>query len=371
MKILYIISSTQTGGAEKALYEVARAAQKKGNEVSVLCLKPLGEVAESLKQSGIPVKSLASSPRLPGKIIKEIQAEIASFKPDIVHAMLFRAIVYARMACANTTVKLITTPHFDLSKQSLLHRLADRFLKEKDTLTIAESCTTARYLVQHQHYRKEKVFLLPNGADEHKFYKDVNARQTMREKYGFHVKTVVFLSVARLVEDKNPLILLQAFRNLLRSGADAKLVYVGEGAERNKLENFIEQSHMGDHVVLAGEQKNVNDWLNMADVFVLPSSEESLPLSLLEALRVGLPCVVSTAGDMPLWVEHGRNGYVCPARDITLLSCFMKELLSYPNLREAMGQASLQKAAHITNNAGQYCQIYRQVMNNSFHVKTI
>ena len=370
MRILYIISSTQIGGAEKALYEIATASYTNGNDVRVICLKTPGAVADNLKKAGISVKSLDKLIHFTGKTIRQIRAEILSFKPDIVHAMLFRAIMYTRMACAKLPVKLITSPHFNLAHQSVFHRMADRLLKNKDTLTVAESYTTAHYLVQHQHYRKEQVFLLPNGADEMRFYKDAVLRKTMREKQSFHVKTVVFICVARLVPIKNPLVLLQSFRNVRRTCPQAKLVYVGEGPERAKLEDFAKQSNIEKDVLFAGEQKNINDWLNMADVFVLPSQEESSPLALLEALRVGLPCIVSPAGDMPLWVQHGENGYVCPANDITLLSCFMTELAAQPDLREKMGQKSLQKAGNMKALSQQYHQIYQQVISNSFHVKT-
>ena len=369
MKILYVISSTETGGAEKALCQLAVSMQKNGHAVRILCLKPLGVVAEDLQKEGIHVASLSNS-KLPGKTIKKIKREILSFKPDVVHAMLFRAMMYTRMACAGLSVKLITTPHFNLAQKSIFHRWTDFLLKGVDTLTIAESHTTARYLINHQHYRKDKVFLLPNSVDKTRFYRDENIRNSMREKQQFSRENFVFLCVARLDPLKDPLALLQAFRNIHKTCLDCKLVYVGEGAERAKMEKYIRLNNMGGNVWLAGEIEDINNYLNMADAFVLPSREESLPLALLEALCVGLPCLVSNAGDMPLWVEHGKNGYVCPAGDITLLSCFMKELSSNRDLREKMGQESLKKAATLGETFQQYRQIYQQIVSNSFHVKT-
>ena len=114
----------------------------------------------------------------------------------------------------------------------------------------------------------------------------------------------------------------------------------------------------------------VKKYYQMADVFVLPSIEESLPLSLLESIQVGLPCLVSKVGDMPLWVEHGKNGFVFPSTDITLLSCFMAEVINNAQLRETMRGNSLQISKRIGQSSQQYQQIYQQVLNNSFHVKT-
>lgn len=368
MKILYVITSTHTGGAEKALASLVLQTLKQ-HQVKVVCLKPLGAVARELQQAGAEVISLNMKGFLPFGIVKKLQAEIDIFQPDIVHAMLFRGIEFTRLACAGKGIKLISTPHFDLSKKNFFFRFIDKLLKNLDTLTVAESFSTARYLVEKQRYQKEKVYLLPNGADKNSFFKDNSLRTVMRKRYGFSPDDVVFISVARLAPVKDPIILLQAFRNIWRNHPSAKLVYVGEGTERAKLENFICQSGMEKAVLLAGEQTNINDWLNMADVFVLSSIEESLPISLLEALQTGLPCVVSKVGDMPLWIEHGKNGFVFQPKDVLVLSCFLTELLNREK-REEMAVQAVKSSAKITAVSPQYQQLYQQLLTDSFHVKT-
>ena len=206
MRISYVISSTQTGGAEKFLASLAKVIIQKGHQVRVICLKPLGPIAKLLQTQGAEVTQLPAG-KLPGKQIRALRKEIEQFKPDLIHAMLFRAIEYTRLACAGKDIKLITTPHFDFSKRPFLYRVADCLLKEKDTLTIAESVSTGNYLIKKQHYRKDKVYILPNGVDKNRFYKDTSLRKAMRDKYGFHVKTTVFICVARLAEVKEPLLL--------------------------------------------------------------------------------------------------------------------------------------------------------------------
>ena len=368
MKILYVITSTQTGGAEKALAELVMQTVKE-HQVKVVSLKPLGPVAQELEKSGAEVVSLNMKGIIPFGIVKKLQAEILSFQPDIVHAMLFRGIELTRLACAGKGLKLISTPHFDLSKKKFILRFIDKLLKDLDTLTVAESFSTARYLVEKQHYQKDKVFLLPNGADKTVFFSDESLRRNMRTQYGFTADNTVFISVARLAPVKDPVTLLQAFRNVWRGNSAARLVYVGEGEERPKLENFIRQSGMEEAVLLAGEQRDINAWLNMADVFVLTSVEESLPIALLEALRVGLPCVVTNVGDMSLWVEHGKNGFVCKPGDILLLSCFLTELLSREK-REELQRGGVNISQRIGDTSPQYQHLYQQIYVNSFHVKT-
>ena len=364
MKILYVITSTETGGAEKALFGLASYMVQQHHQVRVICLKPLGAVAAAMEQNGVEVKTIKH--RFPGQAVRCLRTEIISFKPDMVHAFLFRAIEYARLACAGTVVKLVITPHFDLSKKPFFFRLLDQFLKFRDTLAIAESLSTAQYLVGHQKYNKNKVYLLPNSVDKTKFYKDARLRETMRQKYSFHVKTTVFICVARLAPVKDPMTLLQAFRNVWLRTKEVRLVYVGEGEERAKIENYVHQCGLEQSVILTGEQTDINAYLNMADVFVLSSIEESLPLALLEALNVGLPCIVSRGGDMPLWEEHGQNGYVYNPGDITLLSCFLNLLADNQSARIEMGAKSLAKAAQKTDSFAQHQQIYQQLIAGQF-----
>jgi len=99
----------------------------------------------------------------------------------------------------------------------------------------------------------------------------------------------------------------------------------------------------------------------MADIFVLSSIEESLPLALLEAITVGLPCLVSDVGDMKMWVSHGENGFVFKKKDEILLSCLMAELVENTALREKMKQKSLEKAKEMINPFKEYQQIYEQI----------
>lgn len=362
MKILYVITSTDMGGAEQSLVNLLRVI-KKSQVIKVVCLKPLGAIGEQLRSEGIDVVSLNMQGSGLG-IVSKLTHEIEQFQPDIVHSLLFRAIEFSRLACAGRNTKLITTPHFDLSKKALWMRWMDRLLKNIDTVSTAESVSTYNYLVGHQHYKKEKTILIGNSIEKTKFFKDNTIRKNTRKKYNFTEEDVLFISVARLAPVKNPQGLLSAFLKILPTCPHAKLVYIGDGSERIFLEKQIQEKNIAGQVLLAGEQKNINEWLNIADVFVLFSKEESLPLSLLEAQRVGLPCIVSKVGDMPKQIEHGKNGFVCKPKDEMLLSCLLTELYENKSLREKMGSYSLQKSATIIDSSQQYQQLYQQIIEN-------
>lgn len=363
MKILYVITSTETGGAEKALSALVLHLRPR-HEVKVVCLNPVGSIGRALQEQGVDVTSL-NSPRLPSvQTALALSRVIKAFQPDLVHAMLLRAVELCRFVRLFTPFKLVSALHFDLSRRSFWLRAADRFLSKQDSLTFAESLSTGSYLVTRQKYPKNKVYLLPNTVDRALFVKDAVKREKTRKIYGFLDQNIVFISVARLAAEKNHLLLLESFRDVYQHHKNVRLVLVGEGPERKNLEVFCEMNHLQNQVVFVGESTQVPDLLNAADVFVLVSATESLPLALLEALSVGLPCIVSNVGDMPRLVQHGKNGFVLPsAQDAQLLSCFLNELAATPHQRETMAQQSLDLAEkQLQDSNATYEKVYLELL---------
>ena len=371
MKILYVITSTDVGGAEKSLLELVRQVSKQ-HTVKVISLKPFGPLAAEMEKAGAAeVISLNMAYGGIG-VVSALSAEINAFKPDIVHAMLYRAIQFARCACAAKPVKLVTTPHFDLSKKNFLLRWTDRFLKVVDKVSTAESKGTYSYLINQQKYNKNKVLYIGNAPEKGQFFPSQDIRLQMRKEYNFSPKNTIFISVARLEPVKNIAGLVRAFAQVYDKHPHIRLVLVGGGSQEKSLKALTRKLKLESIILFAGPQKNINDWLNMADVFVLNSIEESLPISLLEALQVGKPCLVSQTGDMPLWVEQGKNGYSYVPQSKTLLCCFLDEFATKKAASiEKMGAKSLQIAAKIKDTSQQYQQLYKQLTEESFHVKTL
>ena len=274
------------------------------------------------------------------RLIKEIQ----NFQPDVVHAFLYRAIQLCRQAKRHVPFKLITTPHYDLSKQNYFKRLWDRALKNADDISCAESQKTADFLTQKQKYLH--VELICNGVDSTYFAPDAQARANEREKLGFAPENVVFCCVARLSAEKNHTVLLHAFSWVHAKNPSARLLLVGDGAQKEKLTELVRQNNLEQAVLFTGEVSDARPYLQAADVFVLPSKTESLPLALLEASACGLPAIVSQAGDMPRVVVHGETGFVFNGTDAALLSVLLAELLENTELRQKMGKLARTRTEH-------------------------
>ena len=366
MKILYVSTSTETGGAETALRRLALAAQEAGNTVKIISLKPLGPVGKDLQKQGFDVVSLDLTGKLRplenAGVLARLVCEIETFSPNVVHAFLYRGILFCRLAKRRIPFKLVTTPHFDLSKKGYFLRILDRALKDVDDVSCAESRSTADFLQKKQKYQEDKLRLLCNGVDLEHFAPDETLRRQIRQKNGWTEDNVVFACVARLSKEKNHSLLIDAFAAVYSRNPKVRLVLVGDGPEKQTIQQQIEQKNLTQAVTLYGEAEDVAPLLAAADVFVLTSTIESLPMALLEACACALPAIVSKVGDMPLVVYHGENGFVFNGKDPILLSVLMAELAENKNLRHKMGKSSRRRMqTYYPSPEQKYLAIYKEI----------
>lgn len=366
MRILYVCTTTDRGGAENALRTLVISAQKQGNTVQVISIKPAGVVARELRAAGVKVLSLEVKTKFnllqTAGALARLVGEIQTFQPDIVHAFLYRAIQLCRQAKKYIKFRLITTPHYDLSKQNCWKRLWDRALKNADDISCAESHQTAKFLTEKQKYTPEKVHLVCNGVDSSFFAPDEQQRARERKNRGFEPEHIVFCCVARLSKEKNHLLLLRAFAAVSAKNPKIRLLIVGDGPENANLRRFVRKQGLEGLILFTGALTDVRPCLCAADVFILPSRTESLPLALLEACACGLPCLVSKTGDMPLVVEHGQSGFVFNPTDAVVLGALMAEMAQNSELRKKMGKmARTRTEQKYPPTESKYLQLYQKM----------
>lgn len=309
MKILYIHFSLGAGGAERFLVDLAnRMATNYNNEVTVLTVFDsndpsrihfLPELSNKIRfinlhqKKGISLKSIIGI----WKTIKRI-------KPNVVHAhcsfwlILFPAIFYRK-------------PSYVMTIHSLVQRWAPSKLSRKLTYWLYKDKVQAVTISQvcHQsyidYYHMDNDIIIDNGRESIKPSNKINAI----EKYITALKksndTPVFVHIARHHPVKNHERLFKTFCRLSEEGIDFQLIVIGDRYEKY-LEKF--QNHPNIHLV--GKQENIGDYLFFADYFVLTSDKEGMPITLLEAMSLGITPVCTPAGGIVDVIEDGKNGYM-------------------------------------------------------------
>lgn len=233
----------------------------------------------------------------------------------------------------------------------------DAALRQADCFIVLSESWKDYYLT-HCGLDPDRVIVLPNP---------VEIPASIPDRAASSVTHFVFLG--RIGQRKGAFDLLQAFANLPADCLpQAQLTLAGDG-ELDKASDLVKQLNLEDHVELPGwidlEQRNRLLW--DADVFILPSYNEGLPMAMLEAMAWGLPVISTPVGGIPEVIVSGENGYLADPGDIEALSAAMQSLVEDDALRLAMGHSARKRIAplDLTLYCEQLTKIYRSVLENS------
>lgn len=189
----------------------------------------------------------------------------------------------------------------------------------------------------------------------------------LRQKFGIAADAVVSLTTARLTEVKGHGIQLHALEMLRKQQPQSKLVCVwaGDGELRPALEAEIAKRHLQQFVILVGQQSNVAEWLNVADIFTLTSLLEGMPISIMEAMAKGLPVVATSISGIP--EELGRTGALLPdpqtklVGTVTQLARVWGEWSRSPDVRTRVGEAGRKRAEEVFRNETMLAHVHHRL----------
>lgn len=238
-------------------------------------------------------------PRLSGRNMLSYRRQLQKFfnshrgEYEVIHGNLPNAaFVYLKLAKRVEIPVRILHAHSsrgaDVFYKSVRNRILNSIGIKYANARIACSQEAAQYLFG----TTENVFMLPNGINMNAFDFDVVKRKNMRKAYGIEDDTMVLGHVGRFVPVKNHQFLIKLVAEYSEQ-QDVRLILLGDGDERRNIEKLISEYQIGDKVILTGTVSNVQDYLQMMDVFLLPSLFEGLPLVGIEAQAIGLPCIFS------------------------------------------------------------------------------
>jgi glycosyltransferase involved in cell wall biosynthesis len=184
---------------------------------------------------------------------------------------------------------------------------------------------------------RERIDVLPNSIEG--FSRGTEDEvHALRQQLGVRPGERIILSVGRFSPEKAQRDLIAAAGHLsrLQPGLAFRLVLVGDGPERGRVEQVAAASGLAGRIVFAGQQKNVRPYYGMADLFALPSHSEGSPNVVLEAMAAGVPIVATAVGGVPETVEHQKSALLSAAQAPEALAIQMRRLLMDPPLAERL-----------------------------------
>jgi glycosyltransferase involved in cell wall biosynthesis len=205
---------------------------------------------------------------------------------------------------------------------------------------VAVSSRLQTYAIQVEGIAPEKIVMIPNGYSLRSPAQITpEERSRYGEELGLKPEAPLILSVGRLTEQKGHAYLLEAIPGVLEQVPNVVFAIAGDGPRRAVLEDKARQLGIAGSVRFLGMRADVPELLQMADVFVLPSLWEGLPLALLEAMGCGLPVVATRVEGVEEIIVDGENGLLLPPADPEALKIALQRLLVQPDLRVNLGTA--------------------------------
>jgi len=370
MKILFIINNLCIGGAEKFLLNIADSLQKRGFKTSVFSLFENNRLKDEFEKRGVQVRFFRMKRRrgVLGfiKLIHSIKSEC----PDIVHTHLNDAHIYGCIAAKIAGIPvIISTFHsvgwwrFNGGIRQRIRRFADRFASILCDKIIAVSSHVSEDLIKYGKIRKEKMNIIRNGII---LQKNIVGLPSSNKEIS------IIATVGRLVKEKGIIYFLHAAKEIIVCNKKVKFWIIGDGYQRNDLEKISESIGLSFYVDFLGFRDDVYELLSHIDIFVLPSVSEGLPISLLEAMSMRKPVVVTRIGGTAEVITHNHNGVVVEPENPKQIASECLHLLNFPKKAKEIGyhaQKTVKKKFDIEHNVDKTIALYKSVLQKKGYLK--
>jgi len=365
MKITHILPKFDTGGAEKFCVDMCNTlANETNNEVTLIVLGTIDDDEILAKQVKENVSLIALNKKGKSlKVIYDLYKKLKEINPDVTHTHM-RAQAYSAFALIALALPNIHTIH-NLAQKEIgknVRRFYKLLFNKFKFIPVAISDEVL--VSMHEEYGTHFHEKIDNGAkalvksplfDETKAYFD-----TLRESD----ETKIFVSVGRLSGQKNYIMMIAAFEELLAEGLDAKLLIIGSKTNDEPYAIYTETSiRSKDKIFLLGEKSNIGDYLYNCDAFTLSSLYEGMPISILEAMSAAKPTISTPVGGIVDIIQEGVNGYLSEDVSKESYKRAVKKFLENPTHNGEKTREIFEKHYSIERTANNYMNLYEKVIS--------
>jgi len=383
IKIMLVIDSFETGGAQQILYDTVRYSDSEKFEYCVVSLKGGGPYFERFCQLGVKVHTLKLK-KFDPRVKKAIEPLLRSFAPDIIHLNLFKSIIQVKTIKKLFNVKVIITDHSRTYDPNILKvyfpgRLASqmflwlykRQLPYIDMMALLTNEDKTNYSKKFN-LKPEMSVIIPNAVDFEFIEGCLKDQEVFRknfiQKYAFSKleNHIVIGFLGRLSGEKGCFRFLDVIKYLNENSVPVQGLMAGDGPERKNIEKYIINRSLENKVHLTGyiPQEDITGLFGNIDLFWLPSATEAFGIVLIEAMAHKIPTVSIKSGGPAEIIDDKINGILVEEPTGEALAKKSLQLINDPTLYESIanaGQEKVKSRFDIRIYVSRYEEIYSQV----------
>ena len=338
LHIVLVISSLESGGAERVLSTMANYWVRKGNRVTLITLNTVKydfyEIDENIKRIGLdllrPSKSIVDALLSNYTRYSVLRKTLKNVMPDIIISFVDRTNVLTLLSSHRLNIPVVVSERIDPRYHpiGMIFEKLRKHLYRKSSIVVAQTDSVKDWMSGY--LDSENVVSFPNPIE-------IEAPEFLEKND--YIKGNVVVTVGRLDSQKGHDVLIKAFSNIVSNYPDWRLVIFGEGCLRDELEMLIKSLGLENNVFLPGRVKNPENIIGNADIFILSSRYEGFPNALLEAMACGLPVISTDCNSGPSEIINNNvDGILVPVDDEKAISDSLVRLMNNPDERHQLGE---------------------------------
>lgn len=359
MKVVEIMPEFGLAGAEIMCENLIYGLIDKNIEVVVVSLYTFeSAITDRMKARGIRIIYLGKKSGLDFSVYKKLNDVLKTEKPDVVHT--HRYVMQYAIPCAliNRVQVCVHTVHNVAKKEQdfIKRKQAYLFYHLLKVRAVALSNEIKKTVCAEYKLKENEVPVIFNGEDLSGFRKKDNYQKGERLK---------ILHIGRFMDAKNHKCIMETAIELLHMGQKIELFLVGnyETEIGSKCIEMVRENKCDKYIHFMGLQDNVKPFLENADIFILPSKYEGVPMSLIEAMATGLPIIASNVGGIPDMIDNYESGILITPNKEELKKT-IEELSENEGLRKKMGENAYIRSREFDSSkmAERYIAVYKELL---------
>jgi glycosyltransferase involved in cell wall biosynthesis len=351
-KILFVIDGLEFGGGERTFLQLIEGLPSDFYEIRV-ATNPEGEFCKVLTEMERVVVPLDLGNRINFHNIRNLSEIIREKKIDIVHSQGARADFFARMAARKLKpkIKVINTVAMPVMGYDVgvlrkgIYRFFDWFSERYTDRFIVVSEALKETLITHYRISPYKAIKIYNGIELSEYHPDDSGEhfKRIRKELNIGEDTPVIGAVGRMVWQKGFEYLVESIPEIIQACPSSKILIVGDGPLREKLETFSKERRIKDNVIFAGFRSDIKEILSAVDIFAVPSLLEGFPMVTLEAMAMAKPIIATGIDGITEQITDGVDGILVPPKDPSALAEAVIRVLNDKERARNMGSSARKK----------------------------